>query len=160
MLHSRYHHISKLNRERFIDMDSGHYYGNAPNKSIAMQDTWYFDERRSTNAKIAYIAITSSCCSAYLHIIVVHFFFQFNFFKVQIRILPTYMLKCSYCYWSTSAVKHHHNKDFAFLNYLNLPHLLNMKFMSNNWWNNEPRGPFFFCSWVVGFWVRYLQTTK
>ena len=61
-------------------MDSGHYYGNAPNKSIAMQDTWYFDERRPTNAKIAYIAITSSCCSAYLHIIVVHFF-QFNFFK-------------------------------------------------------------------------------
>ena len=88
--------------------------------------------RRPTNAKIAYIAITSSCCSAYLHIIVVHFFFQFNFFKVQIRILPTYMLKCSYCYWSTSAVKHHHNKDSAFLNYLNLPHLLNMKFMSNN----------------------------
>ena len=79
-----------------------------------------------------YIAITSSCCSAYLHIIVVHFFFQFNFFKVQIRILPTYMLKCSYCYWSTRAVKHHHNKDSAFLNYLNLPHLLNMKFMSNN----------------------------
>ena len=124
-------------------MDSGHYYGNTPNKSIAMQDIWYFDERRP-NAKIAYIAITSSCCSAYLHIIVVHFFFQFNFFKVQIRILPTYMLKCSYCYWSTSAVKHHHNKDSAFLNYLNLPHLLNMKFMSNNWWNNEPRGPFFF----------------
>ena len=49
ILHSTYHHISKLNRERFIDMDSGHYYGNAPNKSIAMQAIWYFDEAQCQN---------------------------------------------------------------------------------------------------------------
>ena len=137
-------------------MDSGHYYGNAPNKSIAMQDIWYFDEKAHQcqnciycyHIKLLFCLLTYHCST---------FFFQFNFFKVQIRILPTYMLKCSYCYWSTSAVKHHHNKDSAFLNYLNLPHLLNMKFMSNNWWNNEPRGQFF-CSWVVGFWVTYLHS--